>query len=30
MNDFIVAILRSGTPLIYVTMAGIIAQRAGI
>jgi simple sugar transport system permease protein len=30
MNDFIVAILRSGTPLIYVTMAGMIAQRAGI
>lgn len=30
MNDIIVAILRSGTPLIYVTMAGVIAQRAGV
>ncbi|PBC23755.1 MULTISPECIES: ABC transporter permease [unclassified Mesorhizobium] len=30
MNDIIVAILRSGTPLIYVTMAGVVAQRAGI
>lgn len=30
MNDFIIAILRSGTPLVYVTMAGVIAQRAGI
>ncbi|MET2828283.1 ABC transporter permease [Mesorhizobium shangrilense] len=30
MNDVIVAILRSGTPLIYVTMAGVVAQRAGI
>ena len=25
-----VAILRSGTPLVYVTMAGVIAQRAGV
>jgi ABC-type uncharacterized transport system permease subunit len=30
MNDTIIAILRSGTPLIYVTLAGVIAQRAGI
>ncbi|MFC3321132.1 ABC transporter permease [Mesorhizobium cantuariense] len=30
MEDFLVAILRSGTPLIYVTLAGVIAQRAGI
>lgn len=30
MNDLIVAILRSATPLVYVTMAGVIAQRAGI
>lgn len=30
MNDIIVAVLRSGTPLIYVTMAGVIAQRAGV
>ena len=29
-HEFIVAILRSGTPLIYVTMAGVIAQRAGV
>lgn len=30
MNDLIVAILRSGTPLIYVAMAGVLAQRTGI
>lgn len=30
MNDIIIAILRSGTPLIYVTLAGMIAQRAGV
>lgn len=30
MEDFLIAILRSGTPLIYVTLAGVIAQRAGI
>jgi len=30
MNDVIIAILRSGTPLIYVTLAGVIAQRAGV
>ena len=30
MNDMIIAILRSGTPLIYVTMAGMIAQRSGV
>ncbi|NOZ33389.1 MAG: ABC transporter permease, partial [Alphaproteobacteria bacterium] len=30
MDEIIIAILRSGTPLIYVTLAGVIAQRAGI
>jgi ABC-type uncharacterized transport system permease subunit len=30
MNDIIIAILRSATPLVYVTLAGVIAQRAGI
>ena len=30
MDDAIVAILRSGTPLVYVTLAGVLAQRAGI
>jgi len=30
MDDIIIAILRSSTPLIYVTLAGVIAQRAGI
>ncbi len=30
MNDIIIAILRSGTPLVYVTLAGVIAQRAGV
>lgn len=30
MSDIIIAILRSGTPLIYVTLAGVIAQRAGV
>lgn len=30
MNDIIIAILRSSTPLIYVTLAGVIAQRAGV
>lgn len=30
MEDLIVAFLRSGTPLVYVTLAGVIAQRAGI
>ncbi|NGO54702.1 ABC transporter permease [Allomesorhizobium camelthorni] len=30
MDEIIVAILRSGTPLVYVTLAGVIAQRAGI
>lgn len=29
MNEIIIAILRSGTPLVYVTLAGVIAQRAG-
>jgi ABC-type uncharacterized transport system permease subunit len=27
MNEIIIAILRYGTPLIYVTLAGVIAQR---
>ncbi|OQP86384.1 ABC transporter permease [Rhizobium rhizosphaerae] len=30
MIDFIVAVLRSGTPLVYVALAGMIAQRAGL
>ena len=30
MNEIIISILRSGTPLIYVTLAGVIAQRAGV
>ena len=30
MYEMIIAILRSGTPLIYVTMAGVLAQRTGI
>ncbi len=30
MDDTLIAILRSGTPLIYVTLAGVLAQRAGI
>jgi simple sugar transport system permease protein len=30
MNDFIVATLRYGTPLVYVTLAGVLAARAGI
>lgn len=30
MSDIIIAILRSGTPLVYVTLAGVIAQRAGV
>lgn len=30
MEDILIAILRSGTPLIYVALAGVIAQRAGI
>ncbi len=30
MDDIIIAILRSGTPLVYVTLAGVIAQRAGV
>ncbi len=29
-HELMVAILRSGAPLIYVTMAGVIAQRAGV
>ena len=30
MDEILIAILRSGTPLVYVTLAGVIAQRAGI
>lgn len=30
MIEFLVSVLRSGTPLVYVAMAGMIAQRAGI
>ena len=30
MEDVIVAILRSATPLIYVTLAGVLAQRSGL
>jgi ABC-type uncharacterized transport system permease subunit len=30
VNDIIIAILRSGTPLVYVTMAGVLAQRSGV
>jgi simple sugar transport system permease protein len=30
MNEIVIAILRSGTPLVYVTLAGVIAQRAGV
>ncbi|MEZ5666078.1 MAG: ABC transporter permease [Alphaproteobacteria bacterium] len=30
MTDIIIAVLRSGTPLIYVALAGVIAQRAGV
>ncbi|MBC2775252.1 ABC transporter permease [Rhizobium sp. AQ_MP] len=30
MNEIIIGVLRSGTPLVYVTLAGVIAQRAGI
>ncbi len=30
MIDLLVSILRAGTPLIYVTMAGVLAQRAGV
>lgn len=30
MDEALVAILRSGTPLVYVTLAGVLAQRAGI
>ena len=30
MEEFVVATLRYGTPLVYVTMAGVLAQRAGV
>ncbi|WP_158815161.1 ABC transporter permease [Methylocapsa sp. S129] len=30
MSDILIAVLRSGTPLIYVALAGMLAQRAGV
>ena len=30
MIDTLISILVSGTPLIYVTLAGVLAQRAGV
>lgn len=30
MIEFLVSVLRSGTPLVYVAMAGMLAQRSGI
>ena len=30
MEEFVVAILRYGTPLVYVTFAGVLAQRASV
>ena len=30
VHEFLVAILRSGTPLIYAALAGVIVQRSGI
>ena len=30
MEEFVVAILRYGTPLVYVTLADVLAQRAGV
>ena len=30
MDETLIAILRSGTPLVYVTLAGVFAWRAGI
>src|ERR1700686_4075045 len=30
MEEFIIATLRYGTPVVYVTMAGVLAQRAGV
>lgn len=30
MDEFIIATLRYGTPLVYVTLAGVLAQRTGI
>ncbi|MBR9765453.1 MAG: ABC transporter permease [Rhodobacteraceae bacterium] len=30
MIDLLIAILRSGTPLVYITLAGVIAQRSGV
>ncbi len=30
MEDLIIAFLRSGTPIVYIAIAGVIAQRAGI
>jgi len=30
MEEFVIATLRYGTPLVYVTLAGVLAQRAGV
>ncbi len=30
MSDLVISVLRAGTPLVYVTMAGMLAQRTGI
>lgn len=30
MDEVVIAILRAGTPLVYATLAGVVAQRAGI
>ncbi|MGH7742832.1 MAG: ABC transporter permease, partial [Candidatus Eiseniibacteriota bacterium] len=30
MTELLVSVLRAGTPLIYVAMAGVLAQLAGI
>jgi len=30
MEDVLIAILRSGTPLVYLALAGVIAQRCGV
>lgn len=30
MEEFVVATLRYGSPLVYVTLAGVLAQRAGV
>ena len=30
MEEFLVATLRYGNPLVYVTLAGVLSQRAGV